>query len=35
MTKTQKLVYQRHKNVNLDDKKSQTRVKRTQKCKFR
>ena len=25
----------RHKNVNLDDKKSQNSVKKTQKCKFK
>ena len=32
MTKSDKLVEKSHKNVNLDDKKPQTSVKKSQKC---
>ena len=35
MIKSHRLVKRRHKTVNIDDKKSQTRVKYTQKCKFK
>ena len=35
MIKSHRLVKRRHKTVNIADKKSQTRVKYTQKCKFK
>ena len=35
MTKSDKLMKKRHKNVNLGDKKSQHSVKKTKKGKFR